>query len=90
MHLERAVMTAVTMADPLHGPALEPPSGVISQFPTVHSDEQAWFYAAATLSAVVPGTLLFLRLYTKLRVVRKVDLTDCSTSHFSSFPRTKC
>ena len=83
-------MAAVTMADPLHEPALQPPSGANSQFPTTHSDEQAWFYVAATLSAVVPGTLLFLRLYTKLRIVRKVDLTDCSTSRFSLLSHTKC
>ena len=66
------------MVDPLYEPALETPSGVISQFPTTHSDEKAWFYVFATLSAVVPGILLLLRLYTKLRVVRKVDVTDCS------------
>lgn len=70
------------MANPLQEPALETPPGVISQFPTTHSDEQAWFYVCATLSTVFPGILLLLRLYTKLRVVRKVDLTDCSTTIF--------
>ena len=35
---------------------------------------------SATLSTVLPGTLLLLRLYTKLRVIRKVDLTGCSLS----------
>ena len=71
------------MADPLQEPALETPPGVISRFPTTHSDEQAWFYVAVTLSAIVPGTLLLLRLYTKLRVVRQLDWTDCSTSSSS-------
>ena len=70
------------MEDLLQGPSSDTPPGVVSQFPTTHSDEQAWFYVSATLSAVVPGTLLLLRLYTKLRVVRKVDVTDCSTSPF--------
>ena len=70
------------MADPLQAPALQAPSGVISQFPTTHSSDQAWFYVAATLSAVVPGTLLLLRLYTKLRIVRNVDLIDCATLPF--------
>ena len=70
------------MADPLQEPALQTPSGVISQFPTTYSSEQAWFYVAATLSAVVPGTLLLLRLYTKIRIVRNVDLIDCSTPPF--------
>lgn len=72
----------IIMANPLQEPALETPPGVISQFPTTHSDEQAWFYVCATLSTVVPGILLLLRLYTKLRVVRKVDLTDCSNTIF--------
>lgn len=72
------------MADPLQVPALQTPAGVISQFPTTYSSEQAWFYVAATLSAVVPGILLLLRLYTKIRIVRNVDLIDCSTRSFES------
>ena len=70
------------MVDPLQIPALKTPPGVTSQFPTTYSSEQAWFYVAATLSAVVPGTLLLLRLYTKIRIVRNVDLIDCSTPPF--------
>lgn len=73
-----AEVTHTAMADPLHEPALETPPGVISQFPTTHSDEQAWYYVCAVLSTVVPGTLLLLRLYTKLRILRKMDVTDCS------------
>lgn len=73
------------MADRLFEPALKTPSGVISQFPTTHSSEQAWFYIAATLSAVVSGTLLLLRLYTKWRIVRKLDLIDCSTPFIRTF-----
>lgn len=73
-------VTSTAMADPLQEPALQTPPGVISQFPTTHSDEQAWYYVCAILSSIIPGTLLILRLYTKLRVVRKVDLTDCSIS----------
>ena len=67
------------MADPLQKAALGTPPGVISLFPTTHSGAQKWFYVAVTLSVVVPGILLLLRLYTKLRVVRKLDWTDCST-----------
>lgn len=78
----RTERTPTAMADQLQHPALETPPDVVSRFPTTHSDEQAWFYVSATLSAVVPGTLLLLRLYTKLHVVRKVDLTDCSLSPF--------
>ena len=69
------------MVDPLQLPALQTPSGVISQFPTTYSSQQAWFYVAAT-SVVVPGTLLLLRFYTKIRIVRNVDLIDCSTPPF--------
>ena len=68
-----------TMAELLFEPAMKTPSGVVSQFPTTHSSDQAWFYIAATLLAVVSGTLLLLRLYTKWRIVRKLDLVDCST-----------
>ena len=73
------------MADRLLQPAMKTPSGVVSQFPTTHSSEQAWFYIVATLSAVVPGTMLLLRLYTKWRIVRKLDLIDCSTPFFQYF-----
>ena len=73
------------MTDRLLKPALGTPDGVISHFPTTHSSEQAWFYIAGTLSAVVPGTLLLLRLYTKWRVVRQVDLIDCLTPSSSNF-----
>lgn len=63
---------------------MKAPSGVISQFPTTSSPEQSWFYISAALSITITGILLLLRLYTKLYVVRKVDLTDCLTS-FSKF-----
>lgn len=65
------------MADVLLEPALSRPSGVISHFPTTNSSEQAWFYVTGTLSAVIPGILLLLRLYTKWRVVHMLDLIDC-------------
>ena len=68
------------MADPLMEPALDTPPGVISQFLTIHTNAQAWYYVCATLATVIPGTLLLLRMYTKLRIVRKMDLTDCSIS----------
>lgn len=72
--------TPIAMIDILHEPALKAPPGVISQFPTTSSDEQSWWYVGVTISMIVPGILLLLRLYTKLYVVRKVDLTDCLTS----------
>ena len=71
-----AALARTTMSDRLLEPALRTPSGVTSQFPTTHSSVQVWFYVIGTLFAVVPGTLLLLRLYTKWRIVRKLDLID--------------
>lgn len=68
------------MADPLNQPALSTPPGTVSHFPTTHSREQAWYYVCATLCAVITGTFLLLRLYTKVRIVSKVDVTDCLLS----------
>ena len=65
------------MADPLQEPALALPPGVVSQFPTTHSNDQAWYYVGVVFAAFVPGSLLLLRLYTKAYIIRKVDLTDC-------------
>ena len=73
------------MTDLLLTPSLDTPSGVISHFPTTRSSDQAWFHITGTLSAVVPGTLLLLRLYTKWRVVRHVDLIDCLSPSFPNF-----
>ena len=73
---------AAQIAELLQGPALQPPPGATVRFPTTHSDEQKWFYVCVVLSSVVPGVLLLLRMYTKLRVVRKVDFTDCSMTIF--------
>lgn len=67
---------ATTTLALLEGPALTPPNGVIPSV-TNRSDEQHWYYVCVSFCTVVPGVLLLLRLYTKLRIVRKVDLTDC-------------
>lgn len=75
----RAGLNSFTMADPLQEPALATPPGVVSQFPTTHSNDQAWYYVGVVLAAFVPGCLLVLRLYTKVYVIRKVDVTDCMT-----------
>ena len=74
---EPTVIT-IAMEEALQEPALRIPSTVVSQFPTTRSDEQVWYYVAATLSAVVPGILVLLRLYTKSCIVHQVDLVDCS------------
>lgn len=63
----------------LQAPALATPPGVERHMST-HSPEQAGVYVCDVLCAVVPGTLLALRLYTKIVILRRTDLTDCSQS----------
>lgn len=53
-----------------------PPPGVEANV-TNHSDQQKYFYVCITLATVVPGVLLLIRWYTKARLVRKIELSDC-------------
>ncbi|KAL9613858.1 MAG: hypothetical protein Q9204_008868 [Flavoplaca sp. TL-2023a] len=46
---------------------------------STRSPEQAGVYVCSVLVAVVPGILLCLRLYTKVRVLKRTDLTDYLT-----------
>ena len=73
------------MSDPDQRPALPTPPGVVSDFPTTASPDQFWLYVTAVLCSVIPGLLLILRLYTKMRIIRKTDMSDCS----KQFPRAK-
>ena len=68
------------MGDVLQQPALATPSGVVSQFPTTNSPEQAWWYVCVVLCTLIPGVLLIIRLYTKLYIIRKADVADCMLS----------
>jgi hypothetical protein len=68
--------TASTMAQKLDEPALDPPPGVVPHFST-SSYDQRWFYVAAAFCTVVPGVLFAMRLYTRIRIIRKMDVTDC-------------
>ena len=67
---------AIATATLLDGPALQAPKGVIPLL-TNRSPQQSWYYFFATLCTVIPGILLLLRFYTKLRIFRKIDITDC-------------
>ncbi|KAF2645858.1 hypothetical protein P280DRAFT_476322 [Massarina eburnea CBS 473.64] len=69
-----------TMGELLEGAALDPPPGVESHFVTYDPNAMKWYYFAAVMCIVVPGLLLILRLYTKLRIIRKTDLTDYASS----------
>ncbi|KAL8914310.1 MAG: hypothetical protein Q9171_001030 [Xanthocarpia ochracea] len=73
-HIARNVTESVL----LDGPALQPPPGVVANV-TNRSDEQFWYYVCISVCTVIPGNLLCLRFYTKLRIIRKVDLTDYLT-----------
>lgn len=75
-HVARSAVSNSSL-ELLDGPALTPPNGVIPNV-TNQSEEQRWYYVAASFCTVFPGALLLLRLYTKLHIMRKVDLTDCS------------
>lgn len=57
-------------------PAMRPPEGIVPHLST-NSPEQTWYYVCVSFCSVVSGVLLSLRLYTKLRIIRKVDATDC-------------
>jgi hypothetical protein len=63
------------MAQLLDEAALDPPHGVTPHF-TTESNDQKWFYVAAVFCTVVPGVLFIMRLYTRLRIIRKMDATD--------------
>ena len=73
---------ASSLALLLEGPALNPPKGVIPHI-TNRSTEQDRFYVCVALCTVIQAIFLLLRLYTKVRIVRKVDITDCR-SHYST------
>lgn len=69
-------MPVPTLLDELDGPALSPPPGVEANFST-ESHVEKWYYLCAVLCTVSPGSFIILRMYTKISIVRKVDLTDC-------------
>ena len=61
-----------------NGPAMLPPAGIRSNFVDPYSEA---YMARATGIAflVLATTFVVARLFTKLRIIRKVDLEDCST-----------
>jgi hypothetical protein len=62
--------------DLLDGPAHKAPPGVIVHLSRT-SPEQKWYFICVPLFTVIPGIFLILRLYTKIKIIRKLDLTDC-------------
>lgn len=60
----------------LNGPALAPPAGVIPQFDNPPSHRTASI-AIPTACLIVSTTLVAMRLYTSIRIIRQVDIADC-------------
>lgn len=57
-------------------PALQAPPGADTYF-TLHSSVQVYDRVTIALCIALPGILILLRAYTKLVVVKKVDIADC-------------
>ncbi|KAI4122827.1 MAG: hypothetical protein LQ341_007264 [Variospora aurantia] len=68
----------LTAANPREEPAMQPPPGEEAHV-TNRSDEQRFFYLCITVATVVPGVLLLIRLYTKAKLMKKVELSDSPT-----------
>ena len=62
----------------LNAPALAPPLGVTPVMST-YGPDQSGYYAFSVLAGLLPGALLAIRMYTKIRIIKRVDVTDCQT-----------
>lgn len=69
---------AGSIEEQLNLPALDPPPGVTPVFNP--NADLPWFVPATVIITVIPGLLVLLRLYTKIRIVRKTDITECRHS----------
>ncbi|EAT85923.1 hypothetical protein SNOG_07272 [Parastagonospora nodorum SN15] len=68
-------MPTPTFPDDPNGLAADPPPGSQGKLGTA-SDALVWYQVCAVLCTTVPGLFVLLRLYTKVFIVRKTDLTD--------------
>ena len=76
-----------SMQDLLNAPALDPPEGVTRTM-TFYPPEQAGYYTFIALCGIVPGAFLVMRLYTKIQIVRRMDVTDCMAVSVSVYLAT--
>jgi hypothetical protein len=44
---------------------------------TTKSPEQAWFLVTAVLCTTLPTLFLAMRVYTRLRIIKGLELVDC-------------
>lgn len=45
---------------------------------TINGPDQMWFTVTAVLCTAVPALFLMLRVYTRLAIVRSLEVTDCT------------
>jgi len=57
-------------------PAMRAPPGVAVHL-TTSSPEQKWYFICVPLFSIIPGIFIILRVYTKLKIVKKLDCADC-------------
>ena len=57
-------------------PAMQAPPGVKPHLTTT-SPDQKWYFICVPLFSIIPGMFIILRLYTKLKIVKKLDCADC-------------
>jgi hypothetical protein len=54
---------------------------------TTHGPDQKWFLVVAITCTAVPALFLMLRVYTRLAIVRSLEIADCesinSNDHFT-------
>lgn len=48
---------------------------------TTHGPDQKWFLVVAITCIVVPAIFLMLRVYTRLAIVRSLEIADCKSTN---------
>lgn len=74
-------MSSPTYPDDPNGAAAVPPPGSVGKFGP-NSNALVWYQVCAALCTIIPGIFVLLRLYTKIFIVRKTDVTDCEDDRF--------
>ena len=76
-------MSTTPVAIDLEGPAGRTPPGVVPHL-TNSSEDQKWYYVGVVTCLVIAGIFVVLRFYTKLRIIRRTDLSDCKLARIIS------
>ncbi|PSN69522.1 hypothetical protein BS50DRAFT_522144 [Corynespora cassiicola Philippines] len=72
-------MSTTPVAIDLEGPAGRTPPGVVPHLIN-SSEDQKWYYVGVVTCLVIAGIFVVLRFYTKLRIIRRTDLSDWSVT----------